>query len=84
LVLNLRNLPLSMRKANLQRLLVRHPDGIYPTLSKVRSARTYFARRPSSGLRGWSRSIAIDHIAVAVNALGQIKNRQHPAMHREL
>jgi bifunctional non-homologous end joining protein LigD len=45
-------LPLSMRKADLVRLLARWPDGIFLNpLSRARSGRTCFGRRASSASR---------------------------------
>jgi ATP-dependent DNA ligase len=56
---DLRRLPLSMRKANLARLLARRPAGIFRApLSKVRSDQTVSARLAGLDSRAWFRSIA--------------------------
>ena len=68
---DLRNLPLSMRKTNLARLLARRPEGFSSVISnKVKSDRTCFERRVSSGWRAWFRSIAIDHTAAVGKSTG--------------
>jgi bifunctional non-homologous end joining protein LigD len=50
---DLRDLPLSMRKANLARLLARRPDGIFVSDFEQGEIgpETYFARRASSALK---------------------------------
>jgi bifunctional non-homologous end joining protein LigD len=50
---DLRDLPLSMRKANLAALLARRPDGIFVSDFEQGEIgpETYFARRASSALK---------------------------------
>jgi len=68
---DLRRLPLSMRKTNLERLLHAGLRGFFSArLSKERSARTCFARPASSGLRVLSRSIATGLIKPAGQSTG--------------
>jgi bifunctional non-homologous end joining protein LigD len=68
---DLRDLPLSMRKANLARLLVRRPDGFsLATLSWSRSGRIYSAKPASLASRVWFRSIAIGPTAAAGKSTG--------------
>jgi bifunctional non-homologous end joining protein LigD len=72
---DLRDLPLSMRKANLARLLARRPDGIFVSdfeLGEI--GPDLFRKACEFGLRDWSRSIAIGPIAPAT--LGQDQEPQ--------
>jgi bifunctional non-homologous end joining protein LigD len=63
---DLRHLPLSMRKANLARLLARRPDAFSSaTSNRVRSGQGYSAKLVSSGLRVWCRSIVTARIMPA-------------------
>ncbi len=63
---DLRDLPLSMRKTNLQRLLTRGLRAYsYQTISKGRLARTSSGRPASSVLRTWCRSDRIVPILAA-------------------
>jgi bifunctional non-homologous end joining protein LigD len=76
---DLRDLPLSLRKANLQRLLARRPDGIF--LSDFEQGEIgpdlFFCRLPNG-----CPSIAIGPIAAVAASTGLAKNRKHPAMDR--
>jgi bifunctional non-homologous end joining protein LigD len=68
---DLRDLPLSMRKANLARLLARRPDGIF--LSEFEQGEiglTCFARRVNSGLRDWCRNAVTVPIRLAGRSTG--------------
>ena len=68
---DLRPLPLSMRKANLARLLARRPDGSSSTrLSKGRSARICFGKLVSLDSRAWCRSIATGRIRADGPSIG--------------
>jgi bifunctional non-homologous end joining protein LigD len=58
---DLRELPLSMRKANLQRLLSRRPDGIF--LSDFERGEISSARPATWDWKAWSPSAPIDPIA---------------------
>ena len=63
---DLRKLPLSLRKTNLARLLARRPTASsFPTLSKVRSGRTYSAKLASSASRVSCRNVVMASIARA-------------------
>jgi hypothetical protein len=56
---DLRQLPLSMRKTDLARLLARRPEGIFVApFEQARSVRICSGRPASSSSRGWCRSIA--------------------------
>jgi bifunctional non-homologous end joining protein LigD len=79
---DLRRLPLTMRKTNLDRLLARQPDGMFvapfeqgeigPIYSVSRATWVLSGiEAPGSALSGWP-----------VEALVKIKNRKHPAMGR--
>jgi ATP-dependent DNA ligase len=68
---DLRKLPLSMRKANLERLWHAGRRGFSSArLSKAKSERTCFARPASSGLRALSRNIATGLIRLAGQSTG--------------
>jgi hypothetical protein len=58
---DLRDLPLSMRKANLARLLRGRPDGIFVS---------DFEQGEIGPEKAWFQSIAIDHIAAVVRNTG--------------
>src|SRR5712675_3028875 len=53
---DLRRLPLSMRKTNLDRLSARRPEGILHPSSRARSAPTYSAPLARWDWKAWSRS----------------------------
>src|SRR5262245_44670903 len=55
---DLRSLPLSMRKAHLERLLARRPDGIFiSSFEQARSAPTFSARPATWDSKAWSRNV---------------------------
>ena len=64
-----------MRKTNLARLLARRPDGIFVAPFEQGEIGPDLFRKREFGLEGLGRP---------VEALGQVKNRQHPAMERVL
>ena len=73
---HLRGLPLSIRKTNLARLLARRPDGIFVApFEQGEIGPDLFRKACEFGLEGLGRP---------VEALGQVKNREHPAMERVL
>jgi hypothetical protein len=76
---DLRKLPLSMRKANLDRLQARRPDGIFVSdFEQGEIGPDLFARYVNSGLRVWFRSSAIGHTAAVVRTLDQGEEPQAP------
>ena len=81
---DLRKLPLSMRKANLARLLARRPEGIF--ISPFEQGEIG-PRSVSQGLRVWPRRPGVETSrrpipGRQVQALTKIKNRQHHAINR--
>ena len=62
---DLGQLPLSMRKTNLARLLARRPASSWYPMSKARSVRTCSARRATWALKAWCRRAPTDLIAPA-------------------
>jgi bifunctional non-homologous end joining protein LigD len=78
---DLRDLPLSLRKTNLARLLARRPEGIsLRPLSKARSVPTCFERPANWGLRDWCRSAGSALSRRSVAALGKGENPASAAM----
>jgi bifunctional non-homologous end joining protein LigD len=81
---DLRSLPLSMRKANLVRLLARRPDGIF--LSDFEHGEIgpdLFVAACQMGLEGLvSKHRDRPYQAVRSEHWVKVKNRKHPAMHR--
>ena len=73
---DLRGLPLPIRKTNLARLLARRPDGIFVApFEQGEIGPDLFRKACEFGLEG---------LGGPVEALGQVKNRQDPAMERVL
>ena len=66
---DLRPLPLSMRKAHLERLLERRPDGSAPS-SKARSAPISSAQPATWALMAWSQNASTDLIAAVAQRTG--------------
>ena len=78
---DLRNLPLSMRKTNLARLLARRPDGIFVAEFEQGEIRPDLFRKACEfGLDGaWTRSIGIALIPVAAVIIGsRTRTRKAP------
>ncbi len=81
---DLRNLPLSMRKANLQRLLARRPDGIFLSdFEQGEIGPDLFRKACEFGLEGLvsKRSDRPYRGGPSKNWI-KVKNRQHPAFDR--
>jgi hypothetical protein len=75
---DLRRLPLSMRKANSQRLLSRRPDGIF--IAPFEQGEICFGKPASLALRAWSLRTAIDSIAPGHRRTGQSEKPEASAM----
>jgi ATP-dependent DNA ligase len=67
---DMRRLPLSMRKANLPRLLTRRPEGIFVSTFEAKSDRTCYKRHESSVLKDWYRSIVTGPIGQVAAIIG--------------
>jgi bifunctional non-homologous end joining protein LigD len=83
---DLRALPLSMRKANLARLLARRPDGIFVApFEKGEIGPDLFRAACDMGLEGLvSKRRDRPYQAGRSKHWVKVKNRKHPAMHREM
>jgi tetratricopeptide (TPR) repeat protein len=83
---NLRALPLSMRKANLARLLARRPDGIFVApFEKGEIGPDLFRAACDMGLEGLvSKRRDRPYQAGPSKHWVKVKNRKHPAMNREI
>jgi len=81
---DLRKLPLSMRKANLERLLARRPEGIFVNpFERGEIGRDLFAAACRMGLEGIvSKRRDGPYQAGRSKHWLKIKNRAHPAMNR--
>ena len=80
---DLRDLPLSMRKTNVERLLARRPEGIFVSFFELGEiGPDLFRKAASSGWKVWSASIAIDHTQRPNEHWIKVKNRKHPAISR--
>jgi bifunctional non-homologous end joining protein LigD len=81
---DLRNLPLSMRKANLARLLARRPDGIFMSdFEQGEIGPDLFRKACEFGLEGLvSKRRDRPYRASRSKHWIKIKNRKHPAMSR--
>jgi ATP-dependent DNA ligase len=81
---DLRSLPLSMRKANLQRLLARRPDGIFAApFEQGEIGPDLFQAACRMGLEGLvSKRQDRPYQAGRSKHWVKVKNRQHPAMDR--
>jgi bifunctional non-homologous end joining protein LigD len=81
---DLRNLPLSMRKANLARLLARRPDGIFVSdFEQGEIGPDLFRKACEFGLEGLvSKHRDRPYRAGRSKHWIKVKNRQHPAMSR--
>jgi bifunctional non-homologous end joining protein LigD len=81
---DLRQLPLSMRKANLERLLARRPDGIFINpFERGEIGPDLFRAACDMGLEGLvSKRRDRPYQAGRSKQWVKIKNRQHPAMER--
>ena len=81
---DLRKLPLSMRKANLARLLARRPDGIFLSdFEQGEIGLIFSARRSEFGFEGLvSKRRDRPYRAGRSKHWIKVKNRQHPAMER--
>ena len=81
---DVRALPLSMRKTNLEWLLRGRPDGIFVNPFEIGAiGPDLFRAACNMGLRAWSRSAAIGLTAAAGEDWIKVKNSSHPAMVRE-
>src|SRR6267142_6718415 len=67
---DLRRLPLSMRKTNLDRLSARRPDGIFVAPFEQGEIGPDLFRNASSGLRVWSANALTDPIRPAGRSTG--------------
>ena len=75
----MQKLPLSMRKANLQRLLARRPEGIFvSTLEQGEIGPDLFRKACEWDLKGWFRSIATGLTAPVAAALDQGERPEVP------
>jgi bifunctional non-homologous end joining protein LigD len=83
---DLRKLPLSMRKANLQRLLVRRPEGIFISdFEQGEIGPDLFRKACEFGLEGLvSKRADRPYRGGRSKDWIKVKNRSHPAMGREL
>jgi bifunctional non-homologous end joining protein LigD len=81
---DLRKLPLSMRKANLARLLARRPEGIFISdFEQGEIGPELFRKACEFGLEGLvSKRLDSLYRAGRSPSWVKVKNRQHPAMHR--
>jgi ATP-dependent DNA ligase len=81
---DLRNLPLSMRKANLQRLLARRPDGIFLSdFEQGEIGSDLFVAACRMGLDGLvSKHRDRPYCSGRCKHWVKVKNRKHPAMDR--
>jgi hypothetical protein len=76
---DLRKLPLSMRKANLERLLARRPEGIFMNpFERGEIGPDLFCAASSWALKAWCRSAATGPIGWPVEILGQGKEPGAP------
>ena len=74
-----------MRKTNLARLLARRVDGIHlAPFEQGEIGPDLFRHACLMGLEGWSPSIEAALLTPPVAVLGQMRNRQHPAVSRVL
>jgi bifunctional non-homologous end joining protein LigD len=80
---DLRNLPLSMRKANLQRLLARRPDGIFLSdFEQGEIGPELFGKACEFGLEGLVSKQDRPYRGGRQKHWIKVKNRKHPAMNR--
>jgi bifunctional non-homologous end joining protein LigD len=83
---DLRMLPLSMRKSNLQRLLARRPEGVFVNpFERGELGPDLFRAACNMGLEGLvSKRRDRPYQAGRSRYWVKVKNRSHPAMEREL
>ena len=85
-VISLRMLPLSMRKTNLESLLVRRPEGVFINpFERGELGPDLFRAACNMGLEGLvSKRRDRPYQAGRSKYWVEVKNRRHPAMQREL